>query len=109
MGSDDRRWPIIIAGLLSAHVLACMEEHGIDAPALGISWDGTGYGADGTVWGGEFLEISESSFNRAGYFRYFPLPGGEKAIQEPRRAAFGVLHEIFQEKIFDIDPQFFSI
>lgn len=77
-----------------AHVLSCMAENEIEPPALGVAWDGTGYGPDGTVWGGEFFDVSDRECRRAGHFRHFPLPGGDLAIQEPRRAAAGVLFEI---------------
>jgi len=86
-----------------AHVLACMEEHKLEAPVLGVSWDGTGYGSDGTVWGGEFLKITKHSFDRIGHFRYFPLPGGEKAVKEPRRDALGILYEIFKDDVLGMD------
>lgn len=82
-----------------AHVLACMAEHSLEGPALGIAWDGSGYGLDRTLWGGEFLQITTSRFERVGYLRPFQLPGGEKAIQEPRRAAFGLLYSCFGDAI----------
>ncbi|MFA6318086.1 MAG: carbamoyltransferase HypF [Elusimicrobiota bacterium] len=78
-----------------AHVLACMADNGISAPVLGVAWDGTGWGPDGTVWGGEFLLIRPDGFSRAAHWRTFPLPGGEAAAREPRRSAFGLLHEAF--------------
>jgi hydrogenase maturation protein HypF len=77
-----------------AHVLACMAENGLDPPVLGVSWDGTGYGLDQTVWGGEFLRITDTGFERVAHLRPFPLPGGERAIKEPRRTAVGLLYEI---------------
>ena len=82
-----------------AHILSCMAENEITPPVLGVSWDGTGLGTDGTIWGGEFLEISEYGFRRAGYFRTFPLPGGDKAIREPRRTALGLLFEMYGGKM----------
>jgi hydrogenase maturation protein HypF len=79
-----------------AHVAACMAEHQIEAPTLGVVWDGTGYGLDGTIWGGEFLLAkSDGRFERVAHFRQFRLPGGDRAIKEPRRSALGVLYEIF--------------
>jgi len=78
-----------------AHVLACMAENELEAPVLGVSWDGTGYGTDGTVWGGEFLVPVQDSFQRVAHFRQFRLPGGEMAVKEPRRAAVAVLYEIW--------------
>ncbi len=75
-----------------AHVLSCMAENELDGPVLGVSWDGTGFGPDGTVWGGEFLVCDGTAFTRVGCLRPFRLPGGERAVREPRRAAFGLLH-----------------
>jgi hydrogenase maturation protein HypF len=80
-----------------AHVLACMAEHGLDSDVLGVSWDGTGYGSDGTVWGGEFLVLTPDSFVRFAHLRTFRLPGGEQAIKEPRRAALGLLYDRYGE------------
>ncbi len=84
-----------------AHVLACMAENELDAPVLGISWDGTGYGTDGTIWGGEFLLVNATGFTRAAHFRTFKLPGGESAIRQPRRSALGMLYEIFGDNLFE--------
>jgi hydrogenase maturation protein HypF len=78
-----------------AHILSCMTENEIDPPVLGVAWDGTGWGTDGTVWGGEFLRVPLRGFERAGHLRTFGLPGNEKAVIEPRRAALGVLFEIY--------------
>ena len=75
-----------------AHVAACMAENELDGRVLGISWDGTGYGPDGTIWGGEFLLTDERSFTRIASFRKFRLPGGAAAIKEPRRTALGALY-----------------
>jgi hydrogenase maturation protein HypF len=83
-----------------AHVLSCMAENELTPPALGVSWDGTGYGLDGTVWGGEFLLVTKENVERIAHLRPFRLPGGDKAIKEPRRTAIGLLHEIFGEKVF---------
>jgi hydrogenase maturation protein HypF len=75
-----------------AHVLSCMAENEIAPPALGVSWDGTGYGLDGTVWGGEFFLVTDESVERIAHLRPFRLPGGDKAVKEPRRTALGLLH-----------------
>jgi hydrogenase maturation protein HypF len=77
-----------------AHVAACMAEHGIDEPVLGLSWDGTGYGTDGTIWGGEALLCQGASVRRVAHLRNFSLPGGDNAARQPRRSALGVLFEI---------------
>ncbi len=78
-----------------AHALSCMAENQVVPPALGISWDGSGYGPDETVWGGEFLRITPGGFERVAHLRTFRLPGGEKAVKEPRRVALAILHESF--------------
>jgi hydrogenase maturation protein HypF len=87
--------PIIEVQHHYAHVLSCMAENGLEAPVFGIAWDGTGLGTDGTIWGGEFLKISATSFERTGHFRTFRLPGGDKAAREPRRSGISLLYEIF--------------
>jgi hydrogenase maturation protein HypF len=76
-----------------AHVLACMAENELEPPMLGVSWDGTGLGLDGTIWGGEFLVCRDdrTSFERAAHLRPFRLPGGEAAIKQPARTALGLL------------------
>ncbi len=83
-----------------AHVAACMLENGLAGPVLGVAWDGTGYGADGTIWGGEFLRVEGAEARRIAWLRPFPLPGGEAAVREPRRAAIGLLWEAFGEAAF---------
>jgi len=84
-----------------AHVASCMAENQLEAPVLGVSWDGTGLGLDDTIWGGEFLLVNESSFQRVSHFRCFRLPGGEAAIREPKRAALGLLYELFGDRLFE--------
>jgi hydrogenase maturation protein HypF len=78
-----------------AHALSCMAENQVVAPALGLAWDGSGYGPDETVWGGEFLHITSTGFERVAHLRTFQLPGGEKAVKEPRRVALSILREAF--------------
>ena len=73
-----------------AHVLSVMAEHGL-TECLGMAFDGTGYGSDGTVWGGEFLHATRRSFRRLGHFAAFPLPGGEAAVLKPIRIAFALV------------------
>jgi hydrogenase maturation protein HypF len=76
-----------------AHVAACMAEHGLDGsrPVIGVSFDGTGYGEDGTIWGGEILVADYKSYQRAFHLEYFPLPGGDAAIKKPARTALALL------------------
>jgi hydrogenase maturation protein HypF len=78
-----------------AHLAACLAENGVEGQALGVTWDGTGYGTDGTVWGGEFLLGDAAGFERVGRMRSFRLAGGEAAVREPRRVALGLLWELY--------------
>ncbi len=86
-----------------AHVLSCLAEHELTGSVLGVSWDGSGDGMDGTVWGGEFLRVDDEGFRRVASFRRFPLPGGEQAVREPRRTAAGLLFEIFGETLLKME------
>jgi len=83
-----------------AHALACMAENGLRAPALGVTWDGSGWGPDGTVWGGEFLKIDEYGYTRVTRLRPLRLAGSERAVREPRRCGLAVLLEAVSEAAF---------
>ena len=74
-----------------AHAAACLAEHGETGPALALVFDGTGYGTDGTLWGGELLRCDLAGFERLAHLEPVPLPGGEAAIREPWRVAAGHL------------------
>ncbi|MFA7005325.1 MAG: carbamoyltransferase HypF, partial [Verrucomicrobiia bacterium] len=86
-----------------AHVVSCMAENELEGPVLGVAWDGTGYGTDGTIWGGEFFRATLHDFERVAHLRQFRLPGGDNAVREPRRSAVGVLYEIFGDALFGPD------
>ncbi len=104
------RWdvPLVRVQHHHAHVAACVAEHGLEGPVLGLAWDGTGYAADGTIWGGEALVCEEAEFTRAAHLRTFALPGGDKAVRQPRRSALGVLFEIFAEQAAEHAAGWFS-
>ncbi|MFZ2968738.1 MAG: carbamoyltransferase HypF [Sulfuricurvum sp.] len=78
-----------------AHILACMAEYGLDETVLGFAFDGTGYGADGTLWGGEVMIATLHGYERIGHLKPFALLGGDKAIKEPRRIALSLLFESY--------------
>lgn len=82
-----------------AHIVSCMVENNINREVIGIAYDGTGYGTDGKVWGGEFLICNYKDFERIGHLDYTPLPGGEIAIKEPYRMALSYLYKSYGEQV----------
>ncbi len=78
-----------------AHVAACAAEHNVQGAYLGISWDGTGYGLDGAIWGGEFFHVEGGQFQRIAHLRSFGLPGGDAAVREGWRSAASLMVEVF--------------
>ena len=84
-----------------AHVAACVAEHGLSGPLLGLAWDGSGLGSDGTIWGGEALVVDGASFRRFAQLRPFSLPGGEGAVRQPSRSALGLLYEVFGQSAIE--------
>jgi len=111
-GYETTRWALSQEGMERlgiqhhfAHILSCMAENGIglEEEVLGVAWDGTGYGDDRTLWGGEFMVCGYKGYRRVAYLRPFRLLGGEKAIKEPRRVALSILFELFGENALDMD------
>ncbi len=78
-----------------AHIASCITENQVKGSCLGVAWDGTGYGLDKTIWGGEFFRFYENVCEHIGSLRQFTLPGGEIAIREPRRSTLGILYEMY--------------
>ena len=91
-----------------AHVAAGIAEYALEGPVLGVAWDGSGYGLDHSIWGGEFLWCEGFEARRVAHLRPFGLPGGEQAVREPRRAALGVLHEAFGQEAADHGQRWFD-
>ena len=78
-----------------AHIVSAMAENKIDGPVIGLAFDGTGYGSDHTIWGGEVLIAEEKTFSRAAHFDCVPMPGSTAAIRQPWRMAISYLHTAF--------------
>ncbi|MEA5449132.1 carbamoyltransferase HypF [Leptolyngbya sp. CCNP1308] len=97
-----QRWqtPLIAVQHHYAHGLAAMAEHRLTAPVLAVAWDGTGYGPDQTIWGGEFLQITDQGFERLAHLRRFALPGGDRCSREPRRTAIALLYACYGDEAF---------
>ncbi len=82
-----------------AHIASVMAEHNLEGPVLGIAMDGTGYGPDGSVWGGEFLLCKGNEYQRLAHIHEAPLPGGEKAVSEPWRQALWYIRNYYGNDI----------
>lgn len=76
-----------------AHIVSCMAEHSLEDDVIGVSFDGTGLGTDGNIWGSEFMITGLKDFRRISHFDYVPLPGGEKAVYQPWRTALAYLYK----------------
>jgi hydrogenase maturation protein HypF len=82
-----------------AHIASCMAENHLRGPVIGVAFDGTGFGTDGKIWGGEFLVADFTSFTRRAHLRYVPLPGGDAAVRQPWRMALSYLRDAFGEQV----------
>lgn len=96
--SNDKKAqiPIIQVQHHLAHIFATIAEHNLKLPLLGIAWDGTGYGLDNTIWGGEFFYISDREIKRIASFLPFPLIGGNQAILQPKRIGLALLNSVYK-------------
>jgi hydrogenase maturation protein HypF len=95
----DLNIPLIKVQHHHAHIASCMAEYHLDEKVIGISMDGTGYGTDGNTWGGEFMVADLKEFCRYSHFDYVPLPGGNKAVEEPWRMAYSYLYNYFGDEL----------
>jgi hydrogenase maturation protein HypF len=89
-----------------AHIVSCAVENHVRDKVIGVAFDGTGYGTDGTIWGGEFLISDWSGFKRAAHLRPFRLPGGDVAVEKPYRTAFSYLYTIYGDQYLELDLPF---
>ena len=78
-----------------AHIASCMAENHLRGPVIGVAMDGTGFGTDGRIWGGEFIVADFAGFERRGHLRYVPIPGGDAAVRQPWRMARSYLRDAF--------------
>ncbi len=103
---QDKRSAIKICSVQHhhAHIAACMAEHGLTESVIGVSFDGTGYGTDGHIWGGEFLICDYADFRRAAHLAYVPMPGGDAAVKSPYRMALSHLYNAFETLDLDLPP-----
>ena len=97
--AEERNIPLVKVQHHHAHIASCMAENRIDEKVIGISLDGTGYGSDGNIWGGEFFVADLHGFERFAHFDYVPLPGGDRAVAEPWRTACSYLWKYFGDSI----------
>jgi len=98
--------PLIWVQHHHAHIASCMAEHGLDERVIGVAFDGTGLGADGKIWGGEFLVCDLADFRRVLHFEYIALPGGDRAVEEPWRTAIAYLYRVYGKDFLQLQLPF---
>ncbi|MFC2100605.1 carbamoyltransferase HypF [Bacteroidota bacterium] len=106
--AESTKLPIIRIQHHYAHIASCMAEHVLDEKVIGVSFDGTGYGDDGNIWGSEFFVCDLKEYERINHLEYIPLPGGDKASLEPWRMAVSYLYKIFKKDIYKLDLPLFK-
>ncbi len=105
-----RQWhvPLVRVQHHLAHILSAIAEHRLEGPVLGLAWDGTGYGEDGTIWGGEAIVVDGPHSARLAHLRPFSLPGGDRAAHEPRRSLLGLLYEAWGREGIGVASRWFE-
>ncbi|MDD5617904.1 MAG: hypothetical protein PHG69_02315 [Candidatus Omnitrophica bacterium] len=86
-----------------AHISSALFNQNFRKPVIGVAFDGTGYGSDGNLWGGEFLLVDKTGFKRAAHFKYLKMPGAEAAIKEPWRMAFSLLYDFMGKSVYKLN------
>ncbi len=100
--------PVVRVQHHHAHIASCMAEHHLDERVIGVAFDGTGYGDDGHTWGSEFLVCDLLDFTRISHFEYLPMPGGDRATEEPWRMAVSLLYHVYGDDIFKLGLPLFD-
>jgi hydrogenase maturation protein HypF len=100
--AQEEGLPLVPVQHHHAHIVSCLTDNQEKGPVIGVAFDGTGYGSDGLIWGGEFMLSDLEGFQRLGHLQYLPLPGGDMAIRKPYRTAIGYLSYLG----YDIDLPF---
>src|SRR5512136_2305636 len=100
--------PVTLVQHHHAHVASCMAENGLTGKVIGLSFDGTGYGPDNTVWGGEILVADYAGYDRAAHLATVPLPGGEAAVNEPWRMAVSHLRAALGDDFLSLKTPLFE-
>ena len=104
---EEKTLPVIQVQHHHAHIAACLGENKAEGPVIGLAFDGSGYGTDGAVWGGEVLVADYEGFIRAAHLEYLPLPGSAAAIRQPWRMALAVLLHVFGHQALELDLPLF--
>ena len=102
--SEEKGLPLVKVQHHHAHIASCMAENHITEKVIGVAFDGTGFGEDGAIWGGEFLITEISSYQRIAYLEYQAMPGGEQVIHQPWRMAYSYLYSLYDQKINSVYP-----
>lgn len=92
-----------------AHIASVLFANDVRKPVIGIAFDGTGYGSDGNLWGGEFLIVDKAGFRRFAHLKYLSMPGAELAIKQPWRMAFSIIYDCLDNEIFKQDLEFLRL
>jgi hydrogenase maturation protein HypF len=104
--SQEKGLPLLKVQHHQAHIASCMAENNLNEKVIGVVFDGSGLGEDGTIWGGEFLISDIKSYKRVGHLKYKPMPGGELAIHQPWRMAYSYLYSYFGEEALNLKLPF---
>lgn len=103
--ASSHKLPLVQVQHHHAHIASVIAEHNLQGRVIGISLDGTGFGEDNCIWGGEFMVADLISYQRKAHFKYMPLPGGAKAVKEPWRLALWIAYQLYGEDIEEKYPE----